>query len=143
MFKSAFAVMCLAAFVTEAQAAPVTDWKQVSKALDGIQTPIGISVLKRINRCEIKPEKQISWIDNLTADNRDYGAKAGDTVLMVKLDFPVMPVTPGPGAKAAPPITGQPALWVISKGVATPISQWAISLQKRTVPLAHDSWLNC
>ncbi len=141
MLKSTVAVMCLAAFVTQAQAAPVTDWKQVSKALDGIATPVGVSVLKRLGQCKIVPEKQNSWIDNLTAPNRDYDAKAGDTILMVKLDFPPMPVS-GPGT-AAPPITGQAALWVISKGVPTPISQWAISLQKRTVPLAHDSWLNC
>ncbi|MGA7712619.1 MAG: hypothetical protein WCA81_12005 [Rhizomicrobium sp.] len=141
MFKSTVAVMCLAAFVAEAQAAPVTDWKQVSKALDAIQTPLGISVLKRINRCEIVPEKQNSYIDNLTVENRDYGAKAGDTILMVKLDFPPMPIT---GPTAPPPrLMGQPALWVISHGQASPISQWAISLQKRTVPLAHDSWLNC
>ena len=68
-------------------------------------------------------------------------AKAGDTIVMVKLDFPPMPVT---GPAAPPPrLMGQPGLWVISHGQATPISQWAISLQKRTVPLAHDSWLNC
>ena len=141
MSKKALAVMCLAAFATQAQAAPITDWKQISKALDGITTPLGISVLKRMERCKITPEKPNSWIDNLTVAKPDYGAKAGDTIVMVKLDFPPMPVV-GPGT-AAPPITGQAGLWVISKGVPTPISQWAISLQKRTVPLAHDSWLNC
>jgi len=141
MSKKVVALMCLAAFVTQAQAAPVSDWKLIAKALDGISTPIGISVLKRLERCKITPEKQNSWIDNLTTPNRDYDAKAGDTILMVKLDFPPMPVS-GPGS-VVPPITGQPGLWVISKGVPTPISQWAISLQKRTVPLAHDSWMNC
>ena len=42
MSKKFVALMCLAAFVTQAQAAPVSDWKLISKALDGISTPVGI-----------------------------------------------------------------------------------------------------
>ena len=66
MLKNIVAGICVFGFIAQVQAAPVNDWKQVSKALNGIWAGNGETVLKRIESCKIKPQKQASWIDVLT-----------------------------------------------------------------------------
>ena len=90
MLKSIVAGVCISmiGLAAVAQAAPVNDWKQVSKALGSIWAPNGETVIERLESCNIKPQKQTSYVDVLTADNPDYGAKKGETILMLKMDFP-------------------------------------------------------
>lgn len=142
MFKFAVAAMCAAAFVMQADAAPTSDWTEVSKTLDSISTAANETLSKRIEHCGITVERQTSWVELLTADNPEYGAKAGQTVLRLQLDIPGGKGDGGPAPKQ-PPEKNQAAVWIIDHGKATPLSTWATSLQSRPVPLGYDSWMNC
>jgi hypothetical protein len=129
MLKNIVTGVCVLTFglIAQAQATPAHDWKQVSKALTTIWAANGETILERIESCKIKPQKEASWVDVLTADNPDYGAKKGDTVVMLKLDFPQI--------QGYPALTGISALWVIGPHKAIPVSQWANNLQTHPVPL--------
>lgn len=142
MFRYFVAAVCVAAFTVQADAAPTSDWKEVSKTLDGIPTAAGITLAKRIEHCGIMVEKNTSWVELLTADNPEYGAKAGQTVLRLQIDIPGGKGDGGPAPKQ-PAEKNQAAVWIIDHGKATPLSTWATSLQSRPVPLGFDNWMNC
>lgn len=132
----------VAALAASATAAPVKDWKQISKTLDGIPTAAGVSLGKRMANCKIVVHKDTSWMETRNVAWPDYGAKPGDTVLHIVLDLPPAPKQPGPTA-AVPPQKNIVAVWVISGGKATPLSAWAQALQNRPVPLGYDASNNC
>ena len=125
------------------QAAPVTDWKLVGKTVDTIQTAAGISLKKRMANCKMTIHPETSWIETRTVAWPDYGAKPGETVLKLVFDVPPAPVDSKPGAKPNPPQKNISAIWLISKGQATPLSAWAKVLQTRPVPLGYDASNNC
>ncbi len=125
-----------------AAAAPVTDWKEVSKVVDSIQTQAGVTLSKRMASCKMVIHKDTSWIETRAVAWPDYGAKPGDTVLKLVFDVPPPPKQPGP-SKPNPPQTNVPAIWVLSHGKATPVSAWANVLQNRPVPLGYDDSNNC
>ena len=124
-------------------AAPVTDWKQVAKAVDGIQTAAGISLSKRMVACKMTVHPETSWLETRAVAWPDYGAKPGDTVLKLVFDVPPAPQQPGPAFKPNPPQKIVEAFWVISKGKAEPLSAWAKALQLRPIPLGYDASNNC
>ncbi len=124
-------------------AAPITDWKQVQKLADGIQTAAGISLNKRMAACKMTIHPETSWAETRTVAWPDYGAKPGDTVLKLVFDVPPAPQQPGPGGKPNPPQKNVTAFWVISKGQASPLSAWARALQMRPVPLGYYASNNC
>jgi hypothetical protein len=146
MPKTAVAALLATALVLPlalpGQAAPVTDWKQVGKTVDTIQTAAGISLKKRMANCKMTIHPETSWMETRTVAWPDYGARPGDTVLKLVFDMPSA-YLPGSGAKASPPQTNISAIWVISKGQATPLSAWAKALQMRPVPLGYDASNNC
>jgi len=137
MSRIAVAIVCLSAFVVAADALPSSDAKLINKGLDGIYTAAGISARERIRKCGIRVLPGASWIDTSPQARPEYGAAAGDTVLSVSLDIPLM--------KGEDPKTHRPAvaLWVISHGAVTPISAWAKTVQLRTIPMGYDAWMNC
>jgi hypothetical protein len=124
-------------------AAPVTDWKQIKKVADGIETAAGVSLTKRMTACKMIVHPEASWTETRAVAWPDYGAKPGDTVLKLVFDVPPPPAQPGPGAKPNPPQKNVAAFWVISKGKAEPLSSWAKALQMRPVPLGYDASNNC
>ncbi|MDR3527430.1 MAG: hypothetical protein P4L57_09130 [Rhizomicrobium sp.] len=142
MLKSASAALLAAAVMLPAMAAPVTDWKEVSKVADSIPTAAGVSLTKRMASCKMLIHKDTSWMETRAAGWPDYGAKPGDTVLKLLFDVPPAPKQPGP-TKPNPPQLNVPGIWVISKGKATPVSTWANALQNRPVPLGYDDSNNC
>jgi len=137
MSRIAVAIVCLSAFVVAADALPSSDAKLINKGLDGIYTAAGISARERIRKCGIRVLPGASWIDTSPQARPEYGAAAGDTVLSVSLDIPLM--------EGEDPKTHRPAvaLWVISHGAVTPISAWAKTVQLRTIPMGYDAWMNC
>jgi hypothetical protein len=139
--KIILAALCTVLAATAATAAPSTDWKDVSKAMKKIYTREGGSVLDRINACKIKPQQQASWIEVLTADRPEYGAKKGDTVVMVKLDFPPVPAVGS--YPAHPGMAGVSAMWVIGKKSISGVSTWAEQLMSKPAPLAPNYGLKC
>jgi hypothetical protein len=147
MLRTASAALLAAALVAPlagpSDAAPVTDWKQVAKAVDGIQTAAGISLKKRMVACKMTVHPETSWIETRPVAWPDYGAKPGDTVLKLVFDVPPAPPQPGPTVKPNPPQKNVEAFWVISKGKAEPLSAWAKALQLRPVPLGYDASNNC
>jgi hypothetical protein len=147
MLRTAGAVLIatalLAPLAGPSAAAPVTDWKQVQKTLDGIQTAAGISLKKRMDACKMVIHPETSWTETRAVAWPDYGAKPGDTVLKLVFDVPPAPSQPGPAAKLNPPQKNIAAFWVISHGKAEPLSAWAKALQMRPVPLGYDASNNC
>ena len=137
--SAAFASAVLAA---STMAAPVTDWKDVGKVAGAVPTAAGVPLLKRMDSCKMKIHKDTSWAETRSVAWPDYGAKPGDTVLKLVFDVPPVPKQPGPSAPN-PPQLNVPAIWVISKGKATPVSTWANALQNRPVPLGYDDSNNC
>jgi hypothetical protein len=140
---AALLATALLAMAGPSAAAPVTDWKQVQKVADGIQTAAGVSLKKRMTTCKMTVHPETSWIETRTVAWPEYGAKPGDTVLKLVFDVPPAPMQPGPGAKPNPPQKNVAAFWVISKGKAEPLSAWAKALQLRPVPLGFDASNNC
>lgn len=129
---SFFAASTCAASVA---AAPSSDWKDVSKALKGIYTHAGGNVLERITACKIQVDKTASWVEVLTADKPEYGAKKGETVVLLKMEFP--PSGTYPGQK------GMSALWILGPNKAMPVSSWAQMLQTKPIPLAVNYGMKC
>ncbi|HUO97898.1 MAG TPA: hypothetical protein VMU01_04485 [Rhizomicrobium sp.] len=144
MSRTAIAVLLLAALAAPAGAAPATlNTKLLDKTLDGIQTAAGISLAKRLASCNIVLHKDQSSMETLTAPKPDYGAKAGDTVLTLVLDFPPVPKQVGPSLPA-PQQKNVKAIWIIDKtGKTTALSAWANVLLNRPVPLGYDASNNC
>lgn len=142
MQKTVSAVLVAAVLALPAGAAPITDWKQVSKAIDGIQTAAGVSLKKRMESCKMTIHHDTSWMETRNVAWPDYGAKPGDTVVKLMFDIPPAPKQPGP-SKPNPPQTNLTAIWVISGGKASPVSAWANVLQNRPVPLGYDESNNC
>ena len=137
MSRIATAIVCLSAFVVAADALPSSDAKLVNKSLDGIYTAAGISARERIRKCGIKVLPGASWVETSPQARPEYGAAAGDTILSVSLDIPLM--------KGEDPKTHKPAvaLWIISHGAPAPVSAWAKTIQTRTIPLGYTAWMNC
>ena len=142
MLKTATAVLAASAFTVSCLAAPVSDFARIDKAVAGIQTAAGIALKKRLAACKIVLHKDTSTIETLTAPAPQYGAKAGDTVLKLVLDFPPPPKQSGPSLPQ-PAQKNVQAIWIIDNGKAQPLSAWAIVLQNRPVPLGYDESNNC
>lgn len=147
MFRIAGAALVAAALVAPlagpSAAAPVTDFKQVEKAIDGIPTAAGVSLKKRMASCNMTIHPESSWMETRAVAWLDYGAKPGDTVVKLVFDVPPAPQQPGPAFKPNPPQKNVNAYWVISHGKAEPLSAWAKALQQRPVPLGYDASNNC
>ncbi|GAA0539691.1 hypothetical protein FHS83_003742 [Rhizomicrobium palustre] len=139
---AALATAAALLFSATAGATPITDWKEVSKVAGAIPTAAGAPLLKRMESCKMKIHKDTSWIETRNVAWRDYGAKPGDTVLKLVFDVPPVPKQPGPTAPNLPQLNVV-AVWVISKGKASPLSTWANALQNRPVPLGYDDSNNC
>ena len=142
MLRTAAAVIVLAVLAAPASAAPVTDYKQVDKALDSIPTAAGISLKKRLVACKIVVHKDTSSIETLTAPAPDYAAKPGQTVLKVFMDLPPPPKQSGPSLPQ-PAQKNVQGIWIIDHGKASAVSSWADVLQNRPVPLGYDESNNC
>ena len=138
MFRIAVAAAFLAAFVTQADAAATTDWKEVAKVLDAIPSAAGMSVHKRMDKCGIKIVKENSWFETRAVDWPEYGARAGETVLLIMMKMPSVAGQP-PSMQSG----NTRAIWLISRGTTMPVNAWATQLQNRTVPLGYDAWMNC
>ena len=137
MFRIAIAVAFLAAFVTQADAFTNAQYKEVLKALDAIPSVAGGSVHKRLNTCGITVVKDTSWIETRAVDWPEYGARAGETVLLIMMKMPA-------GGGQPPSLQqGTRAIWLISRGKAMPVNAWATSLQSRPVPMGYAAWMNC
>ena len=98
MLRIAVAAAFFAVFVSQADAAPNAQYKEVVKALDGIPSAVGVSVHKRLDKCGITVVKDTSWIETRAVDWPEYGAKAGESVLLIMMKMPV--------AKDQPPTNG-------------------------------------
>ncbi len=145
MLKIMSAAVLFAAVALPSGAAPVTDWKAIAKALDGIPTAAGISLKKRLLNCKITIHKDTSWMETRAVAWPDYGAKPGDTVIKLLMDLPPAPKQQGPaGLRPNPPQTNVPAIFVLdTKGKASAVSSWAGALLNRPVPLGYDESNNC
>lgn len=137
MFRIAVAAAFLAAFVTQADAAANTQWSEVVKVLDAIPSAAGMSVHKRMDKCGIKIDKDKSWFETRAVDWPEYGARAGETVLLIMMKMPSAPGQP-PSLQQ-----GTRAIWLISHGKAISVNAWATQLQSRPVPMGYDAWMNC
>jgi hypothetical protein len=142
MLRTATAIIVLAALAVPMTAAPVSDWKQIDKAIDSIPTAAGISLKKRLAACKVVVHKDTSSIEILTAPAPDYDAKPGQTLLKVMMDFPAPAKQPGQ-TLAQPQQKNVAGIWVLDHGKATPISSWANALQNIPVPLGYDESKNC
>jgi hypothetical protein len=138
MFRIAVAAAFLAAFVTQADAATNAKYAEVVKALDAIPSAAGISVHKRMDKCGIKIDQDKSWIETRAVDWPEYGARAGETVLLIMMKMPA-------GGGQPPSLQqGTRAIWLIVRGKATSVNAWATQLQSRPVPIGYSStWMNC
>ena len=121
----------------EADAAANTQWKDIVKVLDGIPSAAGISVHKRMDACGMKIEKDKSWMETRAVDWPEYGARAGETVLLIMMKMP--------SAVGQPPSLqqGTRAIWLFSHGTFTPVNAWASQFQNRRAPLGNAAWMNC
>ena len=142
MLRTAYAVMLVTSLAVSSAAAPITDWKQINKTLDGIPTAAGVSLTKRLESCKITMHKEASWMETLAVARPEYGAKPGQTVLKIVFDLPPPPKQSGPSLPQ-PPQRNVPAVWIIDHGKASAVSAWAIVLQNRPVPLGYDESNNC
>lgn len=142
MHKSILSAVLAAAISVPAFAAPVTDWKEVSKVIDSIPTAAGVTLKKRMANCKMTIHKTDSWMETRNVPWPQYGAKPGETVLKVVFDAPPVPKQPGPH-KPNPPQLNIEAFWVFAGGKPEPLSSWATVLQKRPVPLGFDASNNC
>ena len=140
MIRSAIAIAAAASFAlvsTQALATQNHDWKTVSKALDDIPSASGKSVAKRLVACGITVQKDKSWVDATSVPLPQYGAKAGQTVLLIVMDVPPQ------NNDASTARHNLSAIWVITNGTAAPLSSWATWIQAHPVPLGWDKWLTC
>ncbi|HEY0281861.1 MAG TPA: hypothetical protein VGC27_04470 [Rhizomicrobium sp.] len=137
MFRTAVTAAFLAAFVGQANAAAITDWNQIAKVFDTIPSAAGISVHKRMDKCGVKIVKDKSWMETRAVDWPEYGARAGETVLLITIKIP--------SAAGQPPSLqqGTKAIWLISRGKPMSVNAWAQQFQSRTVPMGYDAWMNC
>jgi hypothetical protein len=144
MSRAASAALIAAALLMpSAVAAPVTDWKQISKTIDAIPTAAGISLQKRLANCKMAVHKDTSWMETRNTAWPEYNAKPGQTVVKLIFDVPPAPVQPGPGAKPNPPQRNIAAIWIVDRGKTTALSNWADVLLNRPVPLGYDASNNC
>lgn len=142
MQKPVCAVVLATLLALPSTAAPVSDYKQVEKTMDSIPTAAGVSLKKRLTACKVTVHKDASSAETLTKPAPDYGAKPGQTVLKLVLDFPPPPKQPGPSLPQ-PQQKNVTVIWIIDHGKATPVSAWASVLQNRPVPLGYDESNNC
>lgn len=142
MLRPASAVLLAALLALPSGAAPVTDYKQIEKTMDSIQTAAGVSLKKRIAACKVTVHKDASSVETLTKPAPQYGAKPGQTVLKLVVDFPPIPKQPGPSLPQ-PQQKNITVIWIIDKGKATAVSAWANVLLNRPVPLGYDESNNC
>jgi hypothetical protein len=142
MPKTATAILISALLAAPVTAAPVTDFKQIDKTLESIPTAANVSLKKRIASCNVVIHKDMSSLETLTAPAPQYGAKAGQTVLKLLMDFPPPPRPEGPSLPQ-PQQKNVQGIWIIDHGIATPVSAWANVLQNRPVPLGYDASNNC
>jgi hypothetical protein len=140
MFRIAVTAVFLAAFVTQADAAATAKnpkYAEAVKALDGIPSAAGMSVHKRMDKCGVKIDQDKSWVETRAVDWPEYGARAGETVLLIMMKLPA--------AGGAPPSMqqGTKAIWLISHGKPISVNAWAQQFQSRPVPMGYDAWMNC
>jgi hypothetical protein len=144
MRKTVLAVALIALTGLSAQAAPVTDWRQIDATLAAIPTGAGVSLKQRLANCKISVQHKTAWMETRNVAWPQYGAKPGQTVLQILMDMPPEPKQPGPAAFIPnPPRQNVPGIWVIDHGKPTPVSAWANALQNRPIPLGYDASKNC
>jgi hypothetical protein len=137
MFRIAIAAAFLAAVVTQANAAAITDWKEIAKVFDTIPSVTGTSVHKRMDACGVKIDKDKSWIETRADYWPEYGARAGETVLLIMMKMP---------AAAGQPASlqqGTKAIWLFSHGKVSPVNAWATQFLSRPAPMGNATWMNC
>jgi hypothetical protein len=137
MFRIAIAAAFLAAVFTQANAAAITDWKEIAKVFDTIPSVTGTSVHKRMDTCGVKIDKAKSWIETRADYWPDYGARAGETVLLIMMKMP---------AAAGQPASlqqGTKAIWLFSHGKVSPVNAWATQFLNRPAPMGNATWMNC
>ena len=142
LIAALIAFVAMLALPAPASAAPVTDWKEISKTLNTIPTAAKVSVLKRIESCRIIIHKDASWMETRNVAWPQFDAKPGDTVLKLVMDMPPPQQEAGPGPPSEPQ-KNVTAIWILEKGSPTPLSAWANVLQNRPVPLGYDASNNC
>jgi hypothetical protein len=109
----------------------------VAAALRSIPSAGGPSVLDRIKACNIRIQREASWIEKEALGISKQKILPGDTILQIVIDVP--------------PLRGDsPALyrdltarWIIRNGKATPASGWADQLQNKKPPIGSLAWMNC
>ena len=137
MLKVVAVAFLSTALIAEAAASGSAEWRPVAKALAGIPSAAGVSVLDRIDRCNFTVVKDKSFVETRSTPWAQYDAKAGQTVLKVTIQLPLY--------KGEPPADNAPmeAVWVLDHGKATALSHWAILLQTKSIPMGYDKRLNC
>lgn len=140
--RTATAVLMATLIALPVNAAPITDFKQIDKLMAAIPTAAGVSLKKRLAACKIVVHKDTSSMEVLTADAPQYGAKAGQTVLKLVMDFPPPPKQSGP-TLPQPAQKNVSAIWIVDHGKTTAVSAWASALLNRPVPLGYDESNNC
>ncbi len=137
MFKIAVTALLFTALIAGADATTGADWKPIAKALEGIPSAAGMTVLTRIDRCHFTILKDDSFVETRAVAWPQYDAKAGQTVLQVTIQLPLY--------KGEAPADNKPmpAVWIIDHGKATPLSHWAISLQNHPFPMGYDARTQC
>lgn len=113
-----------------------TPSRDVKASLSRIKSVAGGSVLARIQACGITFAAG-SDAETATSDYPDLPARKGDLILDVYINVPRL-ADQNPDA-----YRGLLARWVISHGVAHPISGWAQWLQDKPVPIGSMDWMNC
>lgn len=114
----------------------VTPDKDVKASLAKIRSAAGGSVMSRLQSCGIKFAVG-SYQEVATSDTPSVGAHKGDVILEIYIDVPPMPSGDADAYK------GLVARWVISKGIARPVTGWAHWLQEKVVPIGSADWMNC
>jgi len=137
MLKIAAVALLSAALVAEASSGAGSDWRTTAKALDNIPTAAGMSVLRRVNRCQFTILKEASFAETRNVAWPQYDAKAGQTV--VKLVFK-LPLYKGLTEAQNPPLE---AVWIVDHGKTRALSHWAIEIQTKPIPMGYDKRLNC
>jgi hypothetical protein len=137
MFRIAIAAAFLAAVVSQANAAAITDWKEIAKLFDTIPSVTGTSVHKRMDKCGVKIDQSKSWMETRADYWPEYGARAGETVVLI------MTKLPQAAGQPASLQQGTRAIWLFSHGKFMPVNAWASQFQNHPAPMGKDAWMNC
>ena len=137
MFRIAIAAAFLAAVVSQANAAAITDWKEIAKVFDTVPSVTGTSAHKRMDKCGVKIDQSKSWMETRADYWPEYGARAGETVVLIMTKLPYAADQPASLQQ------NTKAIWLFSHGKIMPVNAWASQFQDRRPPLGNAAWMNC